>query len=258
MNLKLTTKQTTGIMLIIYFLLGMTCYFVLASAFQFPDILRVDGAERFEKFYQGKTIIVPTYYFWTFTGVILIVISVLCFSLSKEKKTYDYLAVISGILSGVFQILGFIRWVVFVPLLSRFYQDSIFPKEQIFAIEQLANSYLGMSVGEHLGNLFFAFWIIFLSLRLKTETHSHSSISNFGIIGGFFFLLFSFESLGGIFSFLSNFTVAMWATIYVWMLLLAVCLLRKQNNTKSRPLHWGFWLGGIIFWLLNVIPVYMG
>ena len=39
--------------------------------------------------------------------------------ITKKGKSIDLAALVAGILSGIFQILGFFRWLILIPMLSR-------------------------------------------------------------------------------------------------------------------------------------------
>jgi hypothetical protein len=233
-------RITTAGLMLAFIILSTTCYFILADLIQFPEILREATEIRFELFQENESVIVPTYYFWTMTDFILILISVLLFSLNKSRSSFSYMALTCGIISGVFQIVGFIRWVVFIPILSNLQESSSIPLNMVSAIESLANGYLGMTLGEHMGNFFFAFWLYFISSTLQKSARIHVSIAILGKITGVLFGIFSFVSLSPIFSFLSHGTVAAWTLVYSWMFMVAVSLIKTQSDNAARKLHWGF------------------
>ncbi len=256
MNRDIKTLKVTGGVFLSYFVIAMTCYFVLASAFQFPDILRVEGEMRFNLFRLNREIIVPTYYFWAFTGLLQVIMASLIYVINKKSEAIDILALVFGILSGIFQLIGFIRWVIFIPMLVDAY-DSGVSGELIFFIEKLANGYLGMTLGEHMGNLLLAIWIILVSFRFLSSRFNHKSLGIMGIITGIFFVLFSFESLGSIFSILSILTVPAWGFYYVWLIFMSISFFKSKEGQQTKKLHWGIWVGGLLFWLSNIIPAFL-
>ena len=191
MSINNKSHKITGSLFLLYFAISMACYFILAAVFQFPDILRVDGTTRFNLFQANQSIIVPTYYFWALTGFLQILMSSMLYSLIERKDALSLTAMVMGILSGVFQLIGFIRWVVFIPLLSSAYQTGEISAELTFFFEKIANGYLGMSLGEHMGNLFLAFWIFLASLSLYRSTVVHKSLARMGGIIGLLFMVSS-------------------------------------------------------------------
>jgi len=80
--------------------------------------------------------------------------AVAIYQLTKKNRLLDLFAVTSGVLSGIFQMLGFFRWVILIPMLSNAYNAREIDSETIFFLEKFANTYMGMTVGEHLGSLF--------------------------------------------------------------------------------------------------------
>ncbi|MGL1893684.1 MAG: DUF4386 domain-containing protein [Spirochaetaceae bacterium] len=256
MNKEIKTLKVTAVVFISYFVIGMTCYFVLASVFQFPDILREDGELRFNLFRLNQKIIVPTYYFWAFTGLLQITMASLIYVINKKSNVIDILALVFGILSGTFQVVGFIRWIVLIPILADAYHSGV-SSELIFFIEKLANAYLGKTLGEHMGNLLLAIWTILVSIRFLSSKFNHRSLGTMGIITGSIFLLFSFESLGSIFSVLSILTVPVWGLFYIWLIFMAISFFKSKLGQQTGKLHWGFWICGLLFWLSNIIPSYL-
>ncbi len=135
MSSKIKAYKTAGVIFLVYFLVSMICYFVLASVFEFPDILRMDGEYRFSLFQANQAIIVPTYYFWAMTGLLQVVMATIFYSIIGKKDAVDLTALILGILAGLFQLVGFIRWVVLIPILSEAFQGGEMSKDLIFFME---------------------------------------------------------------------------------------------------------------------------
>ena len=176
MTQQIKTQRITGIIMILYFLLTLISFFVLQAVFEFPDILRASGDHRFELFQKNQTFIVPAYYLWTITGLLQIFMAVQLYSLSTIKNNLGNAAIVAGILSGVFQVTGYIRWIVLVPLLSSGYKSGEIPHNMVFFLEKIMNSYLGMTLGEHLGNLFLGIWLVLLGFQFRNEKIIHKSM----------------------------------------------------------------------------------
>jgi hypothetical protein len=73
------------------------------------------------------------------------------------------IAVTIGVLAGLVQMLGLLRWVYLVPSLARTYADPAVEKEQreaSLAVFRAMHQYLGVGVGEHLGYLFTGLWSV--------------------------------------------------------------------------------------------------
>ena len=138
------------------------------AVFQFPDILREPSSVRFELFLENQNIIVPTYYLLALTGISQIIISVLLFQLFQKKSTLVTLGAVFGVLTGLFQTLGFIRWSFVIPYFANLSTSS---PELIGILEGAFNSYAGIAIGEHLGFLMQGLWTIFLGITISTFAH---------------------------------------------------------------------------------------
>src|SRR6185437_10420006 len=77
------------------------------------------------------------------------------------------LAVTIGVLAGLVQMLGLLRWVYLVPALARAYADPALEPEQRdvqVAVSRALHQYLGVGVGEHLGYLFTGLWSVLIGI----------------------------------------------------------------------------------------------
>jgi len=88
------------------------------------------------------------------------------YHLTKKGRLVDLFALTAGVLSGIFQMLGFFRWVVLIPMLLKAYVAQEASSETIFFLEKFANTYLGMTMGEHMGSVFTVLWLIALGVVL--------------------------------------------------------------------------------------------
>ena len=82
-------------------------------------------------------------------------------------------ATIIGVLAGLVQMLGLLRWVYVVPALARAYADPTLKPEQRevhAAVFRALHQYLGVGVGEHLGYLFTGIWSVLIGVGVIQET----------------------------------------------------------------------------------------
>ena len=89
---------------------------------------------------------------------------------AEERGLGTELSTIFGVLAGLVQTLGFLRWVVLVPLLARMYSTPGSDKDALKVVFQAFHQYLGVGVGEHLGYLFTGLWTISISLVLMRQS----------------------------------------------------------------------------------------
>jgi hypothetical protein len=108
-------------------------------------------------------------------------------------------AVAVGVLAGLVQMLGLLRWVYVVPVLARAYADpSLAPEQREVhaAVFRALHQYLGVGVGEHLGYLFTGIWSVLISVGVIQGTALPTWLGWPGIVIGAGLLVGSGEFLG--------------------------------------------------------------
>jgi hypothetical protein len=152
-------------------------------------------------------------------------------------------------------VLGFLRWVILIPMLASAYGSNEISADIIFFLEKFANTYLGMTVGEHLGTLFTGLWLMALGIVLVKNTAFDKKLAWLGLAAGIALIVQSYEAVASTaLSFLANISIALWALYVVWALILAIQLLRKQDDVTPQPVPWAVWLLGLVIYLANVVP----
>lgn len=257
----MTTKtdyKTTALVFLGFFLLILVGNLMLANAFNFPDILRRSPEERFALFQANQGSIMLAYYVMSLTSILQVYMAVAIYRLTKTGSMADLFAMTSGILSGMFQMLGFFRWVILIPMLSSAYNAKEIDSETIFFLEKFANTYMGMTVGEHLGTLFTGLWLIALGVVLMQNKAFDKRLSWLGLISGIGLFIQSYESVNAsALSFLGEISIALWALYVVWALIMSIMLFQKKDETSPQTVHWGVWVFGVILYLANVIPSFL-
>lgn len=205
---------------------------ILAEVFAFPDILRASSAERLALFAENSAIIVPTYYMLTFTGITQILIAALIFHLFRKKSLVLSLATLFGVLCGVFQTLGFIRWPVLIPFLAQAQDAS---PETIALVEAAFNHYAGMAIGEHLGFLMQAAWTFLLGVAILRGDLLAKALGWVGVALGLLTVPISLEPLGTAFAPLGGLTSPVLVAWLIWLVLLALSLFRTSPSHSEAP-----------------------
>lgn len=246
-NYKLSASILISFVLI--FLIG---YFTLMSSFGFPEVLRLESSERFIAFQKNQNITVFGYLLMSITAILQIFMAILIHNISKKGNIFDSLGLISGILAGVFQLFGFIRWILLIPMLSNALIKNEVNPEFIYFFEKFANTYLGMTIGEYLGTLFLAFWMIFISISHIKSQIFDKNLSYLGFFSGIMLFIASFEFLGSIFYFIEKYVLILWGFYFVWIVVLSIYLFISKTENRKVPIL--LWLFGVVFYLMNVIP----
>lgn len=250
-----TGYKTVAAICMAFFLLIVAGNLWLASAFDFPDILREPAEVRFDAFRSNQGSIVSAYYVMGVTSILQIFIAVGMYHLTKRGSLAELFALAAGVLSGLFQVLGFFRWVVLIPMLAAANESGEISSEIVFFLEKFANAYMGMTVGEHLGTLFTGLWLLTLGITLLKNPAFDRKLSWLGLAAGIALIAQSFEAVAASsLAFLADISIALWAIYVIWIFILSIQLFFKKDALSAQPVRGFVWLLGLLIYAANVIP----
>lgn len=162
-------RRTAGVLLIIVPLGFTVCFTLLQQLFEYPDILRQPTAEVLAKFAAGGAPLVAVWYTLTMTAVAFVLVTLLVHLVLAERTASVLLGIATtfGIIAGISQTLGFLRWPFVVPHLAQSYLDQGASEAQRAAaamVFEAFHRYAGMAVGEHLGYLSTSVWTVLIAI----------------------------------------------------------------------------------------------
>ena len=238
-NSASSSGRATAVLLLLESLLATVPFFILNAVFEFPDILR-EGADRvLPLFAHNQAVIVPTYYAFMLSSVLLIPLSLLLRRVLMSKGASSNLldvATVSGAAAGLSQILGFIRWPFMVPYLAQTYLDpasSAATRDAITVVYEGFNRYAGMAIGEHLGWLFLGLWLVTVSAAVYGRLSRWLGVT--GLLLGVGFLVSTLEQFGGnlapVFATVSLVVNTAWS---LWLVPAAVVLWQSALPARGR------------------------
>ena len=107
------------------------------------------------------------------------------------------MAIVLGVLAGLVQMLGLLRWVYLVPWLARAHAEAK-PEDQrsIEITFEAFHRFLGVGVGEHLGYLLTGLWSVLFGFALMSSTELSEWFGWAGIVIGLGLMVASLEFLG--------------------------------------------------------------
>jgi Domain of unknown function (DUF4386) len=177
------TRRAAGMLLVIVPIGFTVCFTLLQQLFEYPDILRQPTADVLAKFAAGGTPLVAVWYALTLTAVAFIPLTVLVHRvlaerplpasagesqpMHEEAPTLLWLATVFGVIAGVAQTLGFLRWPFLVPHLAQSYlapDASDVQRAAAGVVFEAFHRYAGMGVGEHLGYLSTSIWTLLIAI----------------------------------------------------------------------------------------------
>jgi Domain of unknown function (DUF4386) len=165
------TTRLAGLLLSIVPLIFTICFTLLQVLFEYPDILRQPTADVLTKFQAGGPRLVAVWYVLTLTAVLFIPVVLLVHRVLSEQQPSTTLQVATafGVVAGLSQTLGFLRWPFLVPFLSDAYLVPGASEAQQAAaamVFEAFHRYAGMAVGEHLGYLSTSVWTFLVGLLM--------------------------------------------------------------------------------------------
>jgi hypothetical protein len=164
----MNVERAAGVVLIVAPLWFSATFAMLGKRFDYPDILRRPTSEILERFRAGGASLIVLWWTFMLSGLLLIAGAVLL----GQVLGFGWIVPVAttfGVLAGLVQMLGLLRWVYVVPALARAYTDpTLAPgqREIHAAVFRALHQYLGVGVGEHLGYLFTGLWSMLIGIAV--------------------------------------------------------------------------------------------
>ncbi|RYE03213.1 MAG: DUF4386 family protein [Sphingomonadales bacterium] len=136
---------------------------ILASIYDYPDILRRPAGEALDRFAAGGPALILTWYGFALAAMALVPMTI-ALSVTRERiaarPALAIGAAVIGALAGLAQAIGLLRWVFVIPGLAHAHVAGT-PEAQAAAERafDLLNAYGGVAIGEHLGQLLTALFV---------------------------------------------------------------------------------------------------
>jgi hypothetical protein len=154
--------RRTGLGLILLGIYLNIPFSVLGLVFSYPGILRRPSGEILTRFEAGGPVLLAVWYAFLLAALAMIV-------LAGMARRLGVGASVAGMLAGVLQAIGLIRWVFVVPGLARAYTApgaTAATRETVTVVFDAVHAYAGVAVGEHLGQLATAVWAVLFASAL--------------------------------------------------------------------------------------------
>ena len=223
----MSISKLTGLLLILLPVAFNVVFFLLQRNFEYPDILRKPTDYILRRFNEGGTRLIATWYAFAFTGVLFIPVAILVHqTLASEGTPYMPLATTIGVLAGLVQFFGLIRWTFLVPYLAKTYfeQDATqATRDSITVVFQAFHRYAGVAIGEHLGYLLTSIWTALIALAITQSSLFSAWLGWIGFLPaiGIFIGLFEdagFKAAGAI----NAISYILWS---LWLIIVGIVLL---------------------------------
>lgn len=156
--------KITGLGFILFAISANVPYWLLAQNFEYDDILRQPTEYVLTRFQAGGSGLILTWFAFALCALLFLpVVALLQRVLFRRNTPYLAVATLMGMMSGVLQAIGLMRWVFVVPVLARLYVDPNASEASRAAVEvvyQAVHQYGGVVIGEQLGQTLLVGWTL--------------------------------------------------------------------------------------------------
>ncbi len=219
----------TGLLLIVVPMAFNATFFLLQRAFEYPDILRKPTDYVLRRFHAGGAPLQRLWYAFAFSALLFTPVPVLVHQIFQpDAPSYLAVGTVLGVLAGLVQVLGLIRWSFLVSSLAGTYVDpaaTLATREAVAVVFQAFHRYAGVAIGEHLGYLFTSAWTLILCLAFIQTGLVSPLFGWLGIVPAVGLLVGVFEETG--FKAAGAINAISYLAWSVWLMALGVALLLR-------------------------------
>jgi Domain of unknown function (DUF4386) len=229
------TRVLTATLLIMVPVLFMLFYGLLTMTFDYPGILREPAGEVLRRFAAGGPSLVLLWYGFALTPALFIPAAILLRRAFPATPLLD-LAVPLGVLAGLVQVLGLIRWPFLVPELARTFLDPTASEAtQVAALTVFSafHQYAGVAIGEHLGYLFTGTWTLVIAGAMLKVSVFRPWLGWAGIVSALGILVGLLEPAG--IALAGTINAVAYLAWSLWLVAIGVSLLRTHSMAAESP-----------------------
>jgi hypothetical protein len=160
--------------------------------------------------------------------------------MERDDTPYLRIGTVAGVIGGITQIIGLLRWVFVVPVLASVYTDpaaSSATKEAVTVVFQAIHQYGGVVLGEHIGQIFTIVWMLLASFAMFRSHLFRPWLAWLGILASAVYALAQTELLATV---LVGFPVVAQAGLVgsllwlAWMAIAGVYLIRGKTHVVQE------------------------
>lgn len=233
------TDKTIGILLIFGAIGVLIPYTILTMNFDYPEVLRYDTGTILNRFHGGGASLIFTWWAFAILGLPLLIAYILIGQKFEAKFSFIKWVTTLGVVSGIVQIIGLLRWVFVVPVLATQYTSATDEATKIAAQTgfQLIHQFGGVLLGEHLGQLFTIIWTVFMSyafLKLKTFP---SWVCGLGLLSSAIYLMAQSELFATVIPGFPVWGMAgfIGSTLWlIWLMIIGFLFIRNENRSPAH------------------------
>jgi len=197
----MTAELVTAILLIALPIAFTAAFFELGRAFDYPDILRKDPDEILRRFASGGSGLILRWQALLVCAIAMLPLAPLLAVVLGAGPELTALSIVTGVVAGLVQMLGLVRWPFAVPELARRYlaadgPDAQATRRSIEVVFATLHRLLGVGVGEHLGYLFTGLWTLLIAASIVSTAVLPGWLGIVGLPIGLALLVGALEFVG--------------------------------------------------------------
>jgi hypothetical protein len=143
--------------LIVAIVLVQVPFALLASTFDYPDILREPAAVVLARYRAGGGALVLTWYAFAASVLPMLVVMVRLPHVLALSDASRSVAVVAAAISGAAQLVGLLRWTLVVPVIAA-HAATHGDTPAVALLFEVQHQLFGVLLGEHVGQLMLAAW----------------------------------------------------------------------------------------------------
>ena len=187
----MTVTRSTGLLLITGATGVFIPYTILTIIFEYPLILQQDAGTILTKFHNGGNTLIFTWWAFAVLGLPLLIAYIKIGHQLENKLGFVKWVTVLGVISGIAQIIGLLRWVFVVPVIATNYiaaTDAVAKQISIGSV-QVVHQFGGVLLGEHIGQLFTVIYTVMISYAFIKLKLFPAWVSWLGIIASVIYLM---------------------------------------------------------------------
>ena len=227
--------KISGILFIIGALGVFIPYILLTIIFDYPGILREEPGIILTQFHAGGTPLILTWLAFALLGMPLFVAYMLIGQELENDLAYVRWATTMGVISGIVQVIGLLRWVFVIPVLANDYMHAENPavRESIKIVFHVVHQFGGVLLGEHVGQLFTIIWTVLISFALVKQSIISTLLGWLGYISSAIYFLAQAALLATVIEGFPVLNLAgfLGSTLWlIWLILVGISLIRYSKT----------------------------
>ena len=178
-------------------------YAMLASSFEYPDILRRPAGEILAAFAAGGDGLILTWGAFALAALLFAPVAVAIAAVTRQSGRPASAVAALGVAAGVTQAIGLCRWVYAVPGLAETWATTTegATRAAIEMVFMTLHQFAGVGVGEAIGQTLTGLWLLGAALSQHHHPRFSRALSITGIVGGVILLLGLVEGLATVMPF---------------------------------------------------------